>query len=115
MFLALEMGEPAVAVKELFTGSPARQMHLEETKAHEELNKKGTKAKKKKKKRYVPLPTLEAREDELSFSISFTQRLGRHAVARRKIEAGMQQARHLMTCELLPSLAALINFLLQVT
>ena len=98
-------------MKEVFTGTPARQMTFEEAKAQEEPHKKGTKAKKKKKKQYVPLPTLEAREDELSFSISFTQRLGRHAVARRKIEAGMQQARHLMTCELLPSLAALLSFL----
>ena len=111
MCLPAEMGEPDAAEEDLLPGTPARQMILEEPKAQEEPHKKGTKAKKKKKKQYVPLPTLEAREDELSFSISFTQRLGRHAVARRKIEAGVQQAGHLITCELLPPLAALISFL----
>ena len=41
-----------------------------------------------KKKAFVALPALDAAEPSLPWSVAFTQRLGRHGVAKRDIMAG---------------------------
>ena len=44
--------------------------------------------KKKGKKKFVPLPALEALQGKLPWKVAFTQRLGRHAVATRPLQPG---------------------------
>ncbi len=45
-----------------------------------------------KKKGFVALPALDAAEPSLPWSVAFTQRLGRHGVAKRDIVAGARFA-----------------------
>lgn len=40
------------------------------------------------KRKLLPLPTLETLASRLRFSVNFSQRLGRHAVANQPLEAG---------------------------